>query len=201
MARYTVIFYLGDAAQEAFIPALTERLIREEKGSTADYSLRVLSASGGGSIRAYKDFIKKAKRHKNLSADLLIVGFDANCNGFAKRRKQLLEAAKDMPYPHVITAIPDPHIERWYLLDSQALANVAGVPLQAVPLTAKCDKNHYKNLLRTTFANQNVFPPLGGVEYGSLVARKMDLYASGTIDHALRDFIDSARSWLRQQAQ
>ena len=199
MVRYTVIFYLEDPAQGAFIPALTERLITEENRDIADYSLRVLTSSGGSSIRAYKDFIKKAKRHKNLDANLLIVGSDANCNGFAKRRKQLLEAAKDMPYPHVITAIPDPHIERWYLLDSQALASAAGVAIQAVPLAAKCDKNHYKNMLKTAFANQNLFPPLGGVEYGSLVARRMDLYASGTIDHALRDFVNQVQSWLRQQ--
>lgn len=198
MARFTIIFYLEDVAQEVFICALVKRLIGDEGKITADYEFRVLSARGGGSIQAYKSFIKQAKRHKNLSADVLIVGSDANCNGFVKRRAQLDEAAKGMPYPLVITAVPDPHIEKWYLLDSQALAIAAGVPIQAVSPAVKCDKNRYKNLLKKAFADQGLFPPLGGVEYGSLVAQTMDLYVAGRADHSFRDFVDQVRAWLRQ---
>jgi hypothetical protein len=180
------------------IPHLVERLITEEGRNLSDYNLRILSARGGGSIRAYKDFLKQAKRRPDLSAAVLIVGSDGNCNGFAKRRSQLLKATTKAPYPEVITAVPDPHIERWYLLDSQALASAANVPVQAIPPNAKCNKGHYKKLLRDAFARQNLFPPLGGAEYGPLVARTMDLYAAGTLDHALRDFVDQVRSWLRQ---
>lgn len=198
MAKFTVIFFLEDAAQEALIPSLVERLIAEEGKNQGDYTLRILSARGGGSIRAYKDFMKQAKKRPSLSADVLIVGSDGNCNGFAKRRSQLLQASAKAPYPLVIPAIPDPHIERWYLLDSQALANAANVPVQAVPPNAKCDKGHYKKLLKDAFARQNLFPPLGGTEYGPLVAKTMDLYAAGILDHALRDFVDQVRSWLRQ---
>lgn len=198
MAKFTVIFFLEDAAQEALIPPLVDRLIAEEGKNQGDYTLRILSARGGGSIRAYKDFMKQAKKRPSLSADVLIVGSDGNCNGFAKRRSQLLQASAKAPYPLVIPAIPDPHIERWYLLDSQALANAANVPVQAVPPNAKCDKGHYKKLLRDAFARQNLFPPLGGAEYGPLVAKTMDLYVAGTLDHALRDFVDQVRSWLRQ---
>lgn len=198
MAKFTVVFFLEDVAQEALIPSLVERLMTEEGKNPDDYNLRILSSRGGGSIRAYKDFLKQARRRASLGADVLIVGSDGNCNGFAKRRSQLLKVSTEELYPEVITAIPDPHIERWYLLDSQALANAASVPVQAVPPHAKCDKGHYKKLLRDTFARQNLFPPLGGAEYGPLVAKTMDLYAAGTLDHALRDFVDHVRSWLRQ---
>lgn len=199
MAKYTILFFVEDSAQEAFIRPLVERLIKEEGKNIADYDLRVLYSRGGGSIRAYKEFIKQAKKRKNLAADALIVGSDGNCNGFTKRKKQLEDAAKGMPYPIVITAVPDPHIERWYLLDSHALAEAAGVSVQAVPPAIKCDKNHYKKLLKKTFTDQNLYPPLGGAEYGPLVAEMMDLYAAGTADHALRDFVDQVRSWLKQQ--
>lgn len=198
MAKYTIAFFMEDSAQEAFIPNIVWRLIGEEGKYSRDYDLRILSSRGGGSISAYKEFIRDVKKRKNLVADVLIVGSDGNCNGFAKRRSQLNGAAKGVPYPTVITAIPDPHIERWYLLDSQALADAAGVPVHAVPPTAKCDKGHYKKLLKSAFAQHNLFPPLGGAEYGPRVAATMDLYAAGISDHALRDFVDQVRAWLRQ---
>ncbi len=197
VANYTLLFFLEDNAQEAFIPPLVKRLIIEEGKDIADYELLVLSSRGGGSIRAYKDFLKQAKKGKHLSADVLIVGSDGNCNGFNKRRQQLLDASKNVPYLCVITAIPDPHIERWYLLDSYALSGAAGVSIQAAPPTIKCDKSHYKSFLKQAFYAQNLQPPLGGTEYGPVITMTMDIYASGVVDHAFRDFVEQVRSWLK----
>lgn len=199
MARYNIFFFLEDTAQESFIPAMVERLIRDEEKELNDYHLQILSARGGGSIRAYKDFLKQAKKRRNLDADVLIVGSDGNCNGFVKRKQQLLAASKGMSYPEVISAVPDPHIERWYLLDGQALADAAEVPVQVVSPTVKCDKNHYKNLLKKAFTDQGVIPMMGGAEYGAIVAKSMDIYNAGIVDHSLRDFIDQVRSWLKRQ--
>ena len=193
-----MVFFLEDSAQEALIPDLVTRLIADEGKSPADYELLVLRARGGGSIRAYKEFIKGVKKRKTPAADVLIVGSDGNCNGFAKRRAQLNDAARDVPYPAIITASPDPHIERWFLLDSRSLSEAAGVPVQAIPPNAKCDKGHYKKLLRDVFPQHDLIPPLGGIEYGPCIAATMDLYAAGVSDHALRDFVDQVRTWLRQ---
>jgi hypothetical protein len=198
VADYTIVFFLEDSAQEALIPNVVRRLIADEGKNVSAYELRILSARGGGSIRAYKEFIKGVKKRKTPAADALIVGSDGNCNGFTKRRAQLNAAAKDVPYSTVITAIPDPHVERWYLLDNQALAAASGVPVQAIPPNAKCDKGHYKKLLKDAFAAHNLFPPLGGAEYGPRVAETMNLYDAGVSDHALRDFIEQVQSWLRQ---
>jgi len=79
------------------------------------------------------------------------------------------------------------------------LAAAAEAAVQAVAPAIKCDKNHYKNLLKKTFTDQNVFPPLGGIEYGPDVAKTMDLYSAGIADHSLRDFVDQVRSWLKLQ--
>lgn len=198
MANYTMVFFLEDSAQEALIPNLVRRLISDENKNPQDYELKVLSARGGGSIRAYKEFIKSVKKHKIPAEDMLIVGSDGNCNGFTKRRSQLNDAAKGVSYSTIITAIPDPHIERWYLLDNVALANAAGVSVQAVPPAIKCDKGHYKKLLKDAFAQHDLSPPLGGAEYGPSIAATMDLYAAGIADHSLRDFVDQVRGWLRQ---
>ncbi len=199
MAKYKIVFFLEDTAQEAFIRAMVERLIRDESKNINDYDLQVLSARGGGSIRAYKDFLKHAKRRNYQDADCLIVGSDGNCNGFTKRKQQLTKASNNLTHPTIITAVPDPHIERWYILDSQALARAAGVTVQVVSPTVKCDKNHYKNLLKKVFTDQNIVPPLGGAEYGELVANEMDIYNAGVTDHSLKDFIDQVKSWLRRQ--
>lgn len=67
-----------------------------------------------------------------------------------------------------------------------------------MPPTAKCDKRHYKKLLKETFARHDLSPPLGGAEYGPRVAAAINLYAAGVADHAFRDFTDQVRSWLRQ---
>jgi len=196
--KYKIILFLEDNAQEVFIRALVERLISDEGKNLNDYEFRLLNSRGGGSIRAYKDFIKQVRKRNHLSADVLIVGSDGNCNGFLKRKQQLLDASINIPYPEVITAVPDPHIERWYMLDNKALSNAAGVPVRVVSLKVKCDKNHYKTLLKESFADQNLFPPLGGAEYGSLIAKSMDLYVAGKIDRSINDFVDQVLSWLRR---
>ncbi len=199
MDKSKIIFFLEDAAQESFIRAMVERLIHDEGKDVSDYALHVLSSRGGGSIRAYKDFLIQAKKRNYLDADVLVVGSDGNCNGFVKRKQQLLDASKGLSYPEVISAVPDPHIERWYLLDSQALADAAEVPVKVVSPIAKCDKNHYKNLLKKALTDQGVFPLLGGAEYGEIVAKSMNIYAAGAVDHSLRDFIDQVRSWIKRR--
>ncbi len=199
MAKYRIIFFLEDTAQKSFISAMVERLIQDEGRDLQDFDFLFLYARGGGSIRAYKDFLKQTSKRRYLDADLLLVGSDGNCNGFVKRKQQLLDVSKGLTYPEVVLAVPDPHIERWYLLDGQALARAAGVPVEAVSPTVKCDKNHYKNLLNKTITDQGVIPPLGGAEYGSIIAKSMNLYDAGITDHSLGDFIDQVRSWLRRQ--
>lgn len=198
MAKYKIVLFLEDNAQEIFIRALIDRLIAEEKKNPKDYELRILNSRGGGSIRAYKEFISQVKKRSHLNADLLIVGSDGNCNGFIKRKQQLINAAKNIPYPEVITAVPDPHIERWYMLDIQALQRASGVPVQLISPKVKCDKNHYKTLLRQAFSNQNLFPPLGGAEYGALIVGLMNIYVVGKSDPSIGDFIDQFQSWLRR---
>ena len=192
-----VTFFLEDSAQEAFIPPLVSRLVEGEGLSLDEFEFSVLSARGGGSIRALKEYVRDVKRRKTAVPEALVVGVDGNCKGFADRRKQIEGIAGAEIFPAVVTAVPDPHVERWYLLDAPALSNAVGVPVAPVPPKAKCEKGHYKKLLRDTFAESGVTPPLGGIEYGPDVARDIDLYEAGKLDPALQDFVDRARAWLK----
>jgi hypothetical protein len=94
--------------------------------------------------------------------------------------------------------VPDPHVERWYLLDPSALSNAAGISEMPALPAHKCEKNYYKQLLRSAFNNSSIIPLLGGTEYGPLVADKMDLYAASKADHGLAEFVDGVKSWLKQ---
>jgi hypothetical protein len=198
VARKKIVLFLEDSAQEVFISALLERLITEEGKNLEDYDRDILYARGGKSIEAYEKFLEDGKRRGYLAVDLLIVASDGNCNGFTKRKRQLLKVSKGISYPEIVVAVPDPHIERWYLLDANALAEAAGVPIQVVSPTVKCDKNRHKTLLKKAFTDFGLDPPLGGTEYGALVAATMNIYGAGIADHSLRDFVDQVRSWLRR---
>ncbi len=197
-AKYIIAYFLEDAGQEAIIPPLVKRLIREANKPLEDFDHRTLNARGGGSIASYRRFLEDAKRRMHLPADLLIVGSDGNCKGFATRRNEIIAVAANPPYPIVVTAVPDPHIERWYLLDPSALSKAAGVTKMPALPAHKCEKDYYKQLLRSAFIHSPVIPLLGGTEYGALVADKMDLYAASKADHGLAEFIDGVKSWVKQ---
>lgn len=196
--KHTIAYFLEDSGQEAIIPPLVKRLIREAGKPADHFDHRTLSARGGGSISAYKRFLADARRRGHLPAELLVVGSDGNCLGFAARRDEIKAIAADPPYPVVVTAVPDPHVERWYLLDPSALS--ASASLSKIPALPehKCEKGYYKQLLRSAFHKSPVVPPLGGTEYGPLVAEKMDLYAAGKADHGLAEFVSEIRNWLKR---
>ena len=195
-----VAFFLEDSAQEAIMPPLFRRLAAEAQWAEKELDLQVLSARGGASrsLSAFRSFLKDAQRHGHLNADLLIVGVDANCKGFTVKRDLVLKVAAKSPYGEVITAIPDPHVERWYLLDLSALGKAAGTPIATTVPAYKCEKNHYKTLLRQAFIGSNIAPPLGGLEYGPLVAEHMDLFAAAKQYHGWADYVEKSRAWLKQ---
>ena len=199
MPNLSVAFFLEDIGQEAIIPPIFKRVASEE-GIPPEYlECRVLHSRGGGSLSAYAKFLKDAKKTRHASANLLVVGSDGNCKGFATRRDQILRKAEGSPFAEVIAAVPDPHVERWYLLDIPTLQNAAGVHITLPPVPEKCEKNFYKRLLRQAFDGTEVTPPLGGIEYGERIADQMDFYNAGKQDHGFADFVEKSRAWLRRQ--
>jgi hypothetical protein len=198
-ASVSVAFFLEDIGQEAIVPAIFRRVAAEEGLESDQLECRVLHSRGGGSLSAFTKFLKDAKKSPSTNANLLVVGLDGNCKGFATRRDQILTKAQGSSFAEVIAAVPDPHVERWYLLDIPALENASGVHISLTPVPAKCEKNFYKHLLRQAFDGTEVTPPLGGIEYGERIAGVMDLYNASKQDHGLGDFVAKSRAWLRRQ--
>jgi hypothetical protein len=62
-------------------------------------------------------------------------------------------------------AVPDPHIERWLLLDGAAFKAVFGEGCDAPDL--KCSRDRYKSRLIEAIRGTGVTPNLGGLEFAT----------------------------------
>jgi len=166
--------FCEDSFHEKFIGALLQRF-------GVDYGVsvtaRFLSSQGGLSRmhNEFKVFLRDLARQQQPLPDAIIVAVDANCQGY-NGRKDLMDAVLT-PYPEfqqlVSYAIPDPHIERWMLVDPLAFQAVfdRGCTLPAI----KCAKNEYKKLLRKEILASGIEAPLGGEEYAEDIVKAMNL--------------------------
>jgi hypothetical protein len=166
--------FCEDSFHEKFIGALLRRF-------GADYGVsvtpRFLSAQGGLPRMhiEFKNFLRDLSRQQQTLPDAIIVVVDANCQGY-NGRKSLMDGELTR-YPQfqrlVSYAIPDPHIERWMLVDPRAFHAVfdRGCTLPAV----KCAKDEYKNLLRKEIRESGIEAPLGGEEYAEDIVKAMNL--------------------------
>jgi len=98
-----------------------------------------------------------------------------------------------------VAACPDPHIERWYLLDPRLFARIVG---PAPPLgRKKCERGHYKQLLRKAVRDAGHPATLGGIEFARDLATHMDLYRAGKTDRSFKAFLDDLRGRLRSSGE
>ena len=100
------------------------------------------------------------------------MGRDANCQGYLERRQDLESAAGPCGCP-VVYAIPEPHVERWLLVDSAAFRAVLGKGCDAPK--QKCERKRYKRLLLDAVRAAGVTPLLGGIEYTEDLVKAMHL--------------------------
>lgn len=128
--------------------------------------------------------------------DLIIAATDANCRGPSERVREIQQTAAPAP---MILAIPNPHIERWLLLDGAAFRSVFGRGCNAPD--QKCDRDRYKNLLREAIHDAGITPVLGGIEFAEDIVRAMDLERATQTDNSLRSFVEELRRAFRQWQQ
>lgn len=116
-------------------------------------------------------------------------------HGFHERRRSLKEAAESILHL-VVWAVPDPHIERWLLLDPASFEAVVGERC-SIP-DQKCDRNRYKHLLRAAVIASGVTPLLGGLEYAEELAACIDIGGASARDHSFADFVAEVKTRLRR---
>ncbi len=199
MADLRVGYFLEDIAHEQFITALTKRVAEEVGLSSKSLEFVIRNASGGKGrvMTELRRFLRAVQRGRLSGTPVLIVAVDGNCQGYAEKRDEILSLAERYEYRgRVVCAVPDPHVERWYIADPGCLQRVLRTAV-AVELPArKCERGLYKRILRAAFAEAGIRPPLGGAEYGGDIAREMDLYVAQQNDRALKHFVDELKEAL-----
>ncbi len=202
MDRISLLYFLEDIAHEKFLRALVTR-IAQDRGIAPSLLEHEVRNATGGKGKALAEFSQFLRESQGLQCYIMIVAIDANCWGFQERRKEILRRVKQPEVRwQVVCAVPDPHIERWYLSDPTALPR-ALEPLhtgrgQEVTLPPyKCRRGWYKQALRRAIEeNAGFVPPLGGTEYGQEIAMAMDLYRACKEDRSLKNFVDDLQQAL-----
>jgi hypothetical protein len=195
---YNINLFVEDFGHEAFLDALLQRLIEQY---SIPVTLRFESSRGGHGvvIDELKTYIRDLGRGRKRLPDMIIVATDGNCKGFLERKRQIDEVVKSHGRL-VICAIPDPHIERWLLLDSAAFKKVLGKGCAAP--TYKCQRDLYKQLLGDAVVDAGKEPVLGGMEYARPLIEAMDMDALERTEESLGRLLKSLRQkfqeWQRQ---
>lgn len=184
-----------DYAHRQIVGALAQRTA-DDFGISVHLDWRSAVRGHGRVIQELSFYLRDLTNQGGPYPDLIIVATDANCRGLGERVREV--QCTDAPAP-MLLAIPDPHIERWLLLDGAAFRSVFGRGCNAPD--QKCDRDRYKNLLREAIHDAGITPVLGGIEFAEDIVRAMDLERAMQADNSLRSFVEELRRVFRQWRQ
>ena len=193
-----VAFFVEDSAHRQVIGALVQR-IAEELG--VEVHLEWYNATGGYGrvVSEFKKYLRDIQRQGTLP-DLIVVATDSNCQGLNERTKEVEgQVGRQDVLPPIIYAIPDPHIERWLLLDGAAFKAVFGQGCS--PPDQKCERNRYKKCLVEAIRETGVSPILSGIEYAEDIVREMDIERAAREDRSFGRFAESLRAIFKEWAR
>jgi len=205
VGKIRILYFLEDRAQEGFITALVTRVASEESIAPGSLGRDVRSARRGSKVvTEFRNFIKDTKRVGASDIDFLVVSIDGNCYGHEERVKQLKKYIKsNHPFNEkVVYAVPDPHIERWYIMDQRAFKEGIGIN-RAPDLPAyKCGKDYYKQILHNALKESKVNSLLGGAEYAENIVDKItDLRSLYQRNAGFRVFVEDLRRMLKKTSK
>lgn len=190
MPHRRIVLFVEDRAHRDVLDVLVRRLC-EEQQVEVEFVWSNATRGFGAVARDLKRYVSELKVTGTLP-DLLIVASDGNCRGTSARRAEL--AVDDLGVP-VVYAIPDPHIERWLMLDGRAFKSVFGVGCDAPD--RKCDRDRYKQLLGEQVAASGTPAVFGGIEYAQELMESLDIERAATADRSFARFVGELRSVLR----
>ena len=176
--------FVEDHAHERFVKAIVEReavSLGFEKGDL-DISCDIAQGSRvWNELREYLKVLRNARATPDIYPDMLIVVIDGNCKGTNKVRKDVEKLIRNYGLDglfHLVVAVPDPYIERWFLEDEEALKRVLpGSQVPPIGGKKRCDKKSktwYKDRLKQWVKSAGVEPILGGIEYSEDIAYAID---------------------------
>ena len=190
----SLAIFVEDYGHQAVLKVLIER-VAAEFGQAIDPIWRNTREGHGAVVRELKQFLRDLQRGTGSFPDLIVVATDGNCKGFAQRRKEITDLT-DRTSARVVCAIPDPHIERWLMIDSAAFKSVFGQGCSAPD--QKCDRDRYKYLLAQAIRGSGFVPNIGGIEFAEDIAAAIDLPRAAALDPSLGRFLDDLRNVFKQ---
>jgi hypothetical protein len=190
-------YFLEDRGHEQFIVNLTKRITFEINPSISiDHDVKSSTGGAGRATTEFKQYLASFARGNAEMCDILIVAIDGNCKGYTEKRNALLKIKDSTQYRgEVIFAIPDPHIEYWYMADPGCFPRATDIDITPTPPAYKCERYRYKNALREAFRQGGVSSD--GIEFGKDFAEKMDFFPAGKTCDSLRLFVEGLRSALQ----
>jgi hypothetical protein len=181
---------------------LVQRIAGEVGISDKQLIHDIRSARGGSIIiNEFKKFTKSCLGGDSSQFDLVIVAIDGNCKGYQDRKKELEKCLGTVPVleDRVVFAVPDPHIERWYMLDQKAFRNGVGIDKSPDLPSYKCQKDYYKKLIYQILHESNVTALLGGIEYAERIVKNIeDLELLGQRDPGFKFFVQELKRILKR---
>jgi hypothetical protein len=162
-----------------------------------DVSIRPYSVRGGHgrAISELAHFVRDVQASQESWPDLLVIAIDANCRGYNTCRREVEAHLAEMPFK-VVMAIPDPHVERWLLLDSSAFKSVLG--RGCTPPDSKCDRDRYKGLLAQAVRAAGITPLIGGLEHARDIVQAMDRKRMIGADKSLGRFLQELQQVFKE---
>ncbi len=187
-----IALFCEDRAQQAFLEPMVRRLADRRP------EIRTVWARGGQphALRELDTF--QRNEEAVADTDLVIVATDGNCATFTRKRKEIRKRADRIPPDRLVTATPDPHIERWYLADPACVKRVIGAG--ATLPEAKCERSVYKKTLGDTIRRAGHGGSVDGIAFARELATGMDLHQAGRHDHSLKNFVDELHAWFRRRS-
>jgi len=189
--------FVEDQAHYEFLKALLQRL-SEEYDVTIRMDWQNVRRGHGMVIRELKQYLRDLYVGRSEWPDLMIVATDANCTGLNERTREVTDVTNKVGV-RIICAVPDPHIERWLLLDSAAFKEVFGRGCGAPD--KKCERSRYKEQLIDCIIKAGINPSLGGVEFIDEIVHAMNLEQAGRGDPSLGKLISDLRSVFKEWRQ
>lgn len=184
--------FVEDYAHEKIISALVSK-IAAEFSFNVKFDWRNTVGGHGKVIAELKVYIRDLERQGTPWPDLIVVATDANCKGLNERSREL--SVPNAPAP-LLLAVPDPHVERWLLLDGAAFKAVFGRGCQAPD--RKCARNLYKRKLIEEIHAAGSIPLIGGIEYAEDIVQHMDIDRAAQADASLQRFVEELRTIFRR---
>lgn len=192
-----IALFVEDFAHQQFLGALLQRLAEDYRVAIR-LDWRNARRGHGAVVREFRQYLRDVRLQGGHPPDLIVAATDANCKGLRERTLALSEVAHQSGF-RIVFAVPDPHIERWLLVDSTAFKNVFGRGCNAPD--QKCERARYKKRLVDAIRENGITPNLGGIEYAEDIVKEMDLEHAARQDVSLRRLLDDLNRVFRDWAE